>query len=78
MGLHCFKKNVLSTSFQNICQMKMFVIVYQPKECLLSVSVCEVSKTLRIFKKPYFLNQMQILHNYTQKSIISRRISPWP
>ena len=53
--------------------------VYLPKECLLnkqSVSLCEVSKTLRIFKKPCFLNCMSFLHNYTQKSNILIKISP--
>ena len=65
--------------FKNICQMEIFVTVYLPKECLLnkqSVSLCEVSKTLRIFKKPCFLNCMSFLHNYTQKSNILIKISP--
>ena len=65
--------------FKSICQMEIFVTVYLPKECLLnkqSVSLCEVSKTLRIFKKPCFLNCMSFLHNYTQKSNILIKISP--
>ena len=42
-----------------ISQMEIFVAPYLPKECLLNkypVSPCEVSKTLRIFKKLYLLN----------------------
>ena len=78
IGRYCF---VEDNSFKNICQLEIFVTVYLPKECLLnkqSLSLYEVSKSLRIFKKPCFLNEMPFLHNYTQKGIISRKISPWP
>ena len=39
--------------------MEVFVIVYLPKECLqnkYSVSLCEVSKTLKDIKKSFLLN----------------------
>ena len=45
--------------FKNNCQMEVFVIVYLPKECLqnkYSVSLCEVSKTLKDIKKSFLLN----------------------
>ena len=44
--------------FKNICQVEIFVIVYLLKECLFnkkSVSSIQVSRTLRIFKNPLFL-----------------------
>ena len=60
--------------FKNICQMEIFVIAYLLKECLVNkqfVSLCKVSKALRILKKPCLLNQMPFLHSYTRKIIMS-------
>ena len=62
---YCF---VEAYPFKNICQMKIFVIVYQkrvywPSSPYLSVE----SKNLRIFKIPYLLNSMPFLHSNIQK-----------
>ena len=43
-----FSRYIFTQSFKNICQMRIFVIVYLPKEYLLnkqSVSLCKLSKT---------------------------------
>ena len=55
--------------FINICPMEIFVIVYLP-----SVPLCEVSKTLRIFKIACLLNEMPFLENYTQRVLFRGKL----
>ena len=61
--------------YKNICQIEIFVIFYLSTDCLLnkqSVSLCEVSKTLRIFKKGYSPSTNRKLSETTQNYLHHR------